>query len=111
MTLAVYEEAVKAGANVFLEQPLEEASELFYKFASDAQLDYVSPVRRLFYETFDAQLVIEASSNRRSLSWIDPQRMARRNKANSGIMKTYLERAARRELRWCVTVFPNNANA
>jgi aminopeptidase len=111
LTLAIYEEAVKAGAHLFLEQPLEEASELFYKFASDEQLDYISPVRKLIYETFDAQLVLEASSNRRSLSGIDPQRMARRNKANSGIMKTYLERAARRELRWCLTVYPNNANA
>lgn len=111
LTLAIYEEAVKAGANIFLEQPLEEASELFYKFASDEQLDYVSPVRKLIYETFDTQLVIEASSNRRSLSGIDPQRMARRNKANSGIMKTYLERSAQGKLHWCLTVYPNNANA
>ena len=111
LTLAIYEEAIKAGANVFLEQPLEEASELFYKFGSNEQLDYVSPVRKLIYETFDAQLAIEASTNRRSLSGIDPQRMARRSKANSGLMKTYLDRAARGELRWCVTVYPNNANA
>jgi aminopeptidase len=111
LTLAIYEEAVKAGAHLFLEQPLEEASELFYKFASDEQLDYISPVRKLIYETFDAQLSIEASSNRRSLSGIDPQRMARRNKAYSGIMKTYLERSASGALKWCITVFPNNANA
>lgn len=111
LTLAIYEEAIKAGANVFLEQPLEEASEIFYRFATGDQLDYVSPVRKLIYENFDAQLAIDASSNRRLLSGIDPQRMARRNKANSGIMKTYLERAARGELRWCFTIYPNNANA
>jgi aminopeptidase len=111
LTLAIYEEAIKAGANVFLEQPFDEASEILYKFASDKQLDYVSPIRKLIYETFDAQLVIEAMPNRRLLSGIDPQRMARRNKANSKIMKTYLERAARKELRWCLTVYPNNAHA
>jgi aminopeptidase len=111
LTLALYEEAIKAGANVFLEQPLDEASELFYKFASDAQLDYVSPVRKLIYETFDAHLAIEAMPNRRLLSGIDPQRMARRNKANSELMKNFLERASRGELHWCLTVFPNNANA
>ena len=54
-------------------------AELFFKYASDAQLDYVSPVRKLIYETFDAELNIEATSNRRMLSAIDPQRMARRS--------------------------------
>jgi aminopeptidase len=111
LTLAVYEEAIKAGANVFLEQPLDEASEIFYKFASDEQLDYVSPVRKLIYETFDAQLSIEAMPNRRLLSGVNPQRMARRNKAHGEIIKTWLERAARGEFHWCLTVYPNNANA
>ena len=111
LTLAVYEEAIKAGAHVQLEQPMDEAWELFYKYASDEQLKYVSPVRKLVVETFDALLRIEASPNRRSLSGVDPQRMAIRNKANSGIMKTYMDRSASGELRWCVTVFPNNANA
>ncbi len=111
LTLALYEEAVKAGAYIFLEQPLDEAAELYFRFASDAQLDYVSPVRKLIYETFDAQLTVEAQPNRRMLSAIDPQRMARRSKANSPIMKSFLERAAKGELRWCLTVYPNNANA
>ena len=111
LTLAVYEEALKAGANVLLDQPLEEAYELFYKFATDEQLKYVSPVRKLVVETFDATLRIEASPNRRSLSGVDPQRMAIRNKANSSLMKTYLDRSASGALKWCVTVFPNNANA
>lgn len=111
LTLAVYEEAVKAGANIYLDQGLDEASELFFKYASDAQLDYVSPVRKLIYETFDAQIVIEATPNRRILSAIDPSRMARRSKANSPIMKTYLDRASRGELHWCLTLYPNNANA
>jgi aminopeptidase len=111
LTLAVYEDAIKAGAHVFVEQPLEELSEIFYKFASDEQLDFVSPVRKLLVETYDADLGIDASSNRRALSGVDPKRMARSSKARSEIMKTFLDRSARNELRWCFTVFPNNANA
>jgi aminopeptidase len=111
LTLAVYEEAIKAGANVFVEQIMDETSELFFKFASDNQLDYVSPVRKLIYETFDANIHIEATTNRRMLSAIDPQRMARRSKANSPLMKGFLERASRGELHWVLTVYPNNANA
>jgi aminopeptidase len=111
LTLAIYEEAIKAGANISLEQPLDEATEVFHKFASDDQLDYVSPIRKLIFETFDAHLQIEAKPNRRLLSGIDPKRMARRNKANSELTKTFLERASRGDLRWSLTVFPNNANA
>lgn len=111
LTLAVYEEAIKAGANVVVDQPLNEAAEIFFKFASDEQLNFVSPVRKLITETFDAELRLDASSNRRLLSGVDPKRMARRSKAYSGIMKISMERSARKELHWCVTVYPNNANA
>ncbi|OGN93574.1 MAG: hypothetical protein A2Z71_10735 [Chloroflexi bacterium RBG_13_50_21] len=111
MTLAAYEEAVKAGAHVLVEQPLEEASELFYQFASDEQLDFISPVRKLIVETFDADLRIEASSNRRMLSGVNPDRIARNAKARAGLSKTFIDRSARKELSWCLTVYPNNANA
>jgi aminopeptidase len=111
LTLAVYEEAIKAGAHIYIEQPLEETREIFYKFASNAQLDFVSPVRKLLIETYDAALYIEAPSNRRLLSAVDPERMARSSKAGAEVMRTYLERTARGEFRWCVTVFPNQANA
>jgi aminopeptidase len=111
LTLAAYEEAIKAGAHVIVEQPLEEAEEIFYKFASDEQLDFVSPVRKLIAETFDASLRIDASSNRRLLSGVDPERIARFSKASTEIMKTFMQRSAKRELHWCFTIFPNNANA
>ena len=73
LTLAVYEEAVQAGANVFIQSLTPGAEEIFYKYASDAQLDYVSPVRKLITETFDASLNIWSEHNTRSLSGIDPQ--------------------------------------
>lgn len=111
LTLAVFEEAIKAGAHVLIEQPLDEAQEIFFKYASDEQLDFVSPLEKLVTETFDATLYIGASQNRRLLSGVDPKRMARNNKANTELMKSFMERSARKELHWCGTIFPNNANA
>jgi aminopeptidase len=111
LTLSAYEEAIKAGAHVFIEQPLEEASEIFFKYATDEQLDFVSPVRKLVVETFDADLRIDASPNRRMLSGVDPRRMARNAKARAGLMKTSMTRTAKGEYHWCLTVYPNNANA
>ena len=111
LTLAAYEEAIKAGANVYVEQPIEELPEIFFKYASDEQLDFVQPVRKFILETFDADLSIDASYNRRVLSGVDPKKMARSAKARAGLAKTFMERSARGELHWCLTVFPNNANA
>ncbi len=111
LTLAAYEEALKAGAHVYVEQPVEETREIFYKFASDQQLDFVSPVGKLLVETYDAELTIDASSNRRVLSGVDPKKISRSAKARTELMKIYMDRSARGELHWCITLYPNNANA
>lgn len=111
LNLAVYEEAIKSGAHVYVEQPVEELREIFYKHASDEQLDFVSPVNRLLVETYDADLGIDASPNRRILSGVDPNKIARSAKARTELMKIYMDRSARGELHWCFTVYPNNANA
>ncbi len=111
LTLAAYKEAIKAGAHVYVDQPVEEYSEIFYKYASDEQLDFVSPVRKMLIETYDADLAIEAPANRRVLSGVDPKKIARSAKAKTELMKTYMERSARGELHWCLTIYPNNASA
>lgn len=111
LSLAVYTAAIQAGAHVLVETILPGAEEVFYKYATDAQLDYASPVHKLVMETFDARLSIEAEYNTRELSGIDPTRMARARKARAPLMKTFMERSARKELRWCVTVYPTHAMA
>ncbi len=111
MSLAAYEEAIKAGAHVYVEQPVEEYAELFYKYATDEQLDFVQPVSKMLVETFDAELTIDAPSNRRVFSGVDPNKIVRRSKANAELMKIFMDRSARHELRWCLTVYPNNASA
>ena len=111
LTLAVYEEAIKAGANVFISSATPGAEEIFYKFASDAQLDSISPVRKLVAETFDASLNIWSEHNTRSLSGIDPSRIARVAKAGAPIQKVFMDRSAKGQLRWCLTVYPSHAMA
>jgi aminopeptidase len=111
LSLAVYAEAVKAGAHVVVQNMLPGAEEAFYKFASDEQLDYVSPFHKLTVESFDAILYIEAEHNTRALSGVDPARIARVRKARAPVSKILLERSARNELRWCLTVYPTQAMA
>lgn len=111
LNLAVYEEAVKAGAHVFVDQRMPGAEEIFFKHASDEQLDYISPVRRTLAETFDASLYIDAEHNSRSLSGIDGSRMARARKAWAELFSQTMKRSADGTYRWCVTVYPTHAMA
>jgi aminopeptidase len=111
LTLAVYEEAIQAGAHVFIQNVVPGVDEIFFKHASDAQLDYVSPIRKLITETFDATLNLWTEHNTRALSGIDPKRMARVARAGASLSKLFGERAANGDLRWCLTVFPNQAMA
>jgi aminopeptidase len=111
IALAVYEEAIKAGANTYLFCEFPAVLEIFYKYASDAQLQFISPITQMITETFDARLSIDAPANTRQLSGADPKRMAMRSKAWRPLMQTFMDRAARRELRWCTTDFPTHAAA
>jgi aminopeptidase len=109
--LAFFEKAVRAGAHVLVEQAIPGADEAYYKHASDAQLDFVPPYRKLVAETFDASLRVWADENTRALAGVDPSRMARGRKASAQIFKTVMQRAAAGAYRWCVTVHPTPAMA
>jgi aminopeptidase len=111
LSLAVYEEAVKAGAHVFVEQRVPGAEEIFFKYASDEQLDYVSPIRKLLAEQFDASLYIDADHNSRNLSGIDGSRLARTRKAFAALFSKTMQRSAAGTYRWCITVYPTHAMA
>ena len=111
LALAVYDEAIRAGAHVFLRLELPGTDEIFFKHATDKQLEFVSPVRKLIVETFDATLTIGAEYNTRALSNVNPDRLARVRKAGAPLTKLFFERAARNEVRWCYTIFPTHASA
>lgn len=111
LNLAFYQEAVRAGSHVFVIQQIPGQDEAFYRLASDDQLDFISPLTRTIYESFDAMLVVDARSNSRELSAIDPGRIARAGKARASLNKIYLERSAAGSLRWAITVYPTNSMA
>jgi aminopeptidase len=111
LTLAVYEEVVKAGAHPFVMNDVPGTEEIFFKFASDAQLDYVSPIRIMAAETCDVYISLWAEHNTRELSGINPIRMARARKASSGVMQSLLKRSAEGKMHWTLTAFPTHAMA
>ena len=111
LNLEVYKEAILAGANPWLYAALPGTRDLFFKHASEAQLDYVSPVSRLVIERFTAFLYIAAEHNTRELNAIDPGKMARQARSRQEVNKIYHERDAKGDLRWSLTAFPTHASA
>ena len=111
LTLAVYEEVIKAGGHPLVINQVPGTQEIFYKYASDEQLDYVSPVIKNVMETFDASITIWTDHNTRKLSGVDPKRLSRSQKAQSSLLKASMQRAADNSYRWTLTVYPNNAMA
>lgn len=112
--LNFYEEAIKAGAHVTFAIDgayYPGAQEIFLKHASKKQLEFVSPVRKLMIETYDARMVVEAETNTRELAGIDPKRIALWRRANAPMFQKMLKRIESGELKWCLTVYPTEAMA
>ena len=111
LSLTFFEEAIKAGAHIHIQNEVPGTREIFLKNASDEQLDFENPIRRKIYETFDARMVIEADSNTRELAGVDPKRIARQKKTNGPLFKLFVDRLTSGEVKWCLTVYPTDAAA
>jgi aminopeptidase len=108
---ALYKRILQAGGHPFLVPALPEQEELFYRYASDEQLGYIHSPIRMIYETYDVIISIMAEANTKALSRIDPQKMVLHQRAYTELSKKFLERAAKKELRWAVTLFPTEGYA
>ena len=111
LTLAVYKEALLAGAYPIVVNDVPGQTELFYKYATEDQLEFISPIFRWGYEKCRALLDIGANHNTRELSAVESERIAHSRRARSEIIKIFFERMATRDVKWCYTVFPTNASA
>ena len=108
---AIYEHALRMGAHPFVKAAPSSAQEIFYEMASEEQLQYLSPIARHEVETIDVSISLWAETNTKSLSMVDPKRQGIASAARKPLMKTFMERAKTKQLRWCGTLFPTPASA
>jgi aminopeptidase len=111
LILAVYQKVLERGAHPFLQVDLEQAEELFYAYASDAQLDYLPPFMKDIVEQIGITIGIWTDVNTKRLTNTDPAKQSRRAVAKRPLLDRLLERAARKELRWTGTLYPTQAFA
>lgn len=110
----IFREVLKAGGHPYpylMPSHADEFDYIFYSTATDAQLQQPGRIDELVTREFDCDIVISCQTNTRRLSNIDSQRQAMWKSAQLEITRLYLERAARRELRWVGTAIPTTAYA
>jgi aminopeptidase len=108
---AVYEEVLRAGGNPVVAMSFQGQPATYFAQASDAQLEWVSPVSEWAAEESDCRVAIGADTNTRELSQVPPDRQTKRQAATRHLMKRTMQRAAEGAHRWVYTLFPTNAYA
>jgi aminopeptidase len=90
---------------------LDEQQPAFFAHATDEQLDWVSPTSEWIVENADVRIAVMASTNTRALSQVPPERQTRVQAARQHLMQRMMERSAKGEYRWALTLFPTQAYA
>ena len=111
LVAAVYEEVLEAGGRPVVAMSFEGQQASYFARASDAQLDWVSPVAEWVAEQSDCQIGIGAAMNTRQLSGVPPERQTRRQAATKRLMEAMMRRTAEGAHRWVYTLFPTHAYA
>jgi len=104
---------LRAGGNpnIFLDTREDDFGAITLAEANDAQLDWVSPVEKMFYDKMDVLISLQGQENTRAMTGVDPQKQRRRLLARRDLMHTYMHRTAEGKLRWTLTQFPCQALA
>ncbi len=106
LVLEVYREVMFAGANPLLSVAFEEAANIFYSLATDAQLADFPKTRLFEAKNVDCVVTIRASANKKAMSNIDPARISKRSKVLRPIGEEIVNRK-----RWVLCNFPTNGLA
>ncbi len=107
---ALYEAVLERGGNPYLALEQPGLRELFFRKASDAQLSYVNPLAEVVMRQADVYIVIEAASNTKALSGIDPAHFVKVQQAHKHIREILFQRLDG-DLRYLFTLWPTAASA
>jgi aminopeptidase len=111
LIVELFRKAVAAGGHPIARMAPEELQEIFLKTGSDAQLQYVSPITKLEYESIDCSIGIWGEENTKALTNVDPKRIGLQQAARKPLFEIFMNRAAEKTLHWCGTQFPCQAAA
>lgn len=107
----IYKQVLLKGGFPIVRCSLDGINELFFKYASDEQLDYIDPMSEVEYDKVKKMISIGAPENVKSMARANSDKMARRSKVTRGLSEKLLNRSASGDLKWVIADFPTNALA
>jgi aminopeptidase len=111
LLIELYREVIAAGGNPLVRVTPDDLDEIFYKTATDEQLQFLDPVVKYEVEKIDCSIGVWADENTKSLTNCDPKRIAKQSAARRPIFEIFMRRAAEGSLAWTGTQFPCQASA
>ena len=107
----IYREVLLAGGHPSVMCQPADLQYVFYRHASEDQIQHEPVLFRQITEQFDAVIRIASDHNTKALSGIGSDKIARRQQATEELMATFMQRAADDELSWVLAQFPTHACA
>ena len=107
----IYAAVIDAGGHPTLLIDDSQMQRYFLRNATGEQMNWIDPALKLYTEQADVYIRVGAPDNTRAMSSISADRMREQRSAQSEILQTRLERAARGEFRWVGALYPTQASA
>ena len=107
----LFRQIIEAGAHPVLWPDFGWPEELLYSLGSDEQISFIHKPTALYYEEYDCLIRVLSEENTKHLNSVDPRKITLFSKSRAELMNTYMDRSARGELRWALTLYPTNAYA
>lgn len=107
----VLRHTLRAGGKPTIILSSDALDETALREGSEDLLRWISPVDQMMFEQADCLISVRAPANTRALTGVDPLRQRTQQMARSGLMETYMRRAAEGKLRWTSTQYPTPAYA
>jgi len=107
----VYKEALIRGANPDVRVLAEDLQEILYKYGSDEQIKYVSPVVQCSAEKYNAVLKVGGSYHSKPLLNVDSGKISRLEISRKKVRAAEQRRTLEGNMRWSITYFPTASGA
>jgi aminopeptidase len=108
---ALYKRVLELGAHPVLRTSICDMSDIFIKYASDEQLEYLDPMIQLEYDKVDKYISIGAPLNVKNMARADKEKMAKRAKVTRPLSEKLMNRSAKGEASWVIADVPTHALA
>ena len=111
LILELYKAALLQGAHPFTRVLLQGLEETYFKYSTENQLKYITPIQKYEMNNSDALVAIMSSFNTKELTGIDPKKQAVAQKAAKPLMEKTMKRTAQGKYSWVGCLYPTNAAA